>query len=71
MIAILKSDKTTTVFAMDIPRPVSEVEDDTEMLAEVILRGGLCYVLRGVQYNDHANRHELVYEQTTIYFGQQ
>lgn len=37
------------------------------MLPEIVLFDDRYFVLRGLQWNDHASRYELVYEQTTIY----
>jgi hypothetical protein len=64
MIAILKQGNTV-YHATDLPTDEYITEDGTCALPEVLRWDGILegyFVLRGCHYNDHANRHELVYE---------
>jgi hypothetical protein len=67
MIAMLKNERGAFCFSFEMPKPWGDGEDDTIALPEVVLFAGKPFVLRGPQYNAHANRCELVYEQSTMY----
>lgn len=69
MIANLYRKKTKTlIHAFDI-QPKMNVENATEDIPEIVCweikseHRNAFFVLRGLQYNDHANRYELKYEE--------